>query len=313
MSNINVDVLPVEKNNVNLNNTSSLFNHFYNLKIGDLPNSKGDPNTRVFSVIVKKIFFKFRNFSPSVELNDVFAEGKCSVLKSANLYIEGVSKEVNKIRLHINYKEKFKFCVFASEQLKYNLKLFFYHQAINKIHGTISDNELNRKIFFNLEKWKKEIGKINQSLNEKDLIKIAENNNIDFKKFKETYNFFETKTLSENYITKSFDHDGKEKKITIWENCANNNLFFENNYEKEINNKINILKFRKILKIFLKNLSIKEKYIFINHTYDNKLNLKDISKTINLSQERIRQISISNFNKLKEFVKKNKSNLELIN
>lgn len=291
--------LPTNKNNENFKTVNGLYFHYINHTIGDLPEIKGNlsPKMRVFDRIIGQYLVKYHKKFENLTRSEIEASAKEAVLVAANKYLA-----------EKKYQKNFDFCKFASNYLKFFLKLYFYKKTIDKSYGKLADNDLNRKIYFNINKWKKELKIENNSfLTNKQIQKIALHAKIDFEDIKKVLNFLNSREINIHY------HNSNEEKL-IKETDKNIDLELSDNYlEKNHNNQQVTAKFRKIISDYSKKLSKRDRKILINYSLFKKTNLKNLSSQFSLSQERIRQISVSEFDKFKNFIQSEKKNLELMN
>ena len=301
-----------------------LFHHYLNHKLSDIPGSKINSDKSVLECIISSFNKEYQpeRYSRKSELNhtskddsleDIRSVAHLAVWESIDKYLWGIDKKINNSLIHVEYREKYDFCIFASEQVKYKLRTHLRLLNTNRICGKLPDSDKVRGAYSKLPKLKLE----KKSLSASDLKIVAKENNIEFELIKLVDNFVTSKTNSgDETITNERGEDYGNK----WEQLENsenyNNLSLNQNIEEETNTNLVIEKFNKIKLNFLKNLSVRDREI-LNHTKFKELNntkeltLNKLGKKFKLSSERIRQISEIQFIEFKKIVIKNKKNLEL--
>ena len=301
-----------------------LFHHYLNHKLSDIPNSKINSDKSVLECIISSFnkeyqpekYYRESQLDPAYKddsLEDIRSVAHLAVWESIDKYLWGIDKKINNSLIHVEYREKYDFCIFASEQVKFKLRTHLRLLNTNRICGKLPDSDKVRVAYSKLPKLKLE----KKSLSESDLKIVAKENNIELVLIKLVDNFVTTKTNSgDETITNERDEDNGNK----WEQLENsenyNNLSLDQNIEEETNTNLVIEKFNKIKLNFLKNLSVRDREI-LNHTKFKELNnateltLNKLGKKFKLSSERIRQISEIQFIEFKKIIIKNKKNLEL--
>ena len=233
-------------------------------------------------------------------LQDIRSLAHLIVWEAADKYLWGSNSKTK-----IKYKEKFDFCIFASEQVKFKLRTHLRILNLNRICGKLPDSDNIRNIYSKLPKLKKD----KKYLNDKDYKKIAKENNIEISEIELVDKFITTKTESgdEEINNQENDKDNENK----WDLTPSNE-----NIEENVNKNFNIEKFNKIKNNFLETLPLREKEI-LNCTKlselgsNEELSLTKLGKKFNISSERVRQISEKSFTELKKILIKNKKDLEL--
>ena len=233
-------------------------------------------------------------------LQDIRSLAHLIVWEAADKYLWGSNSKTK-----IKYKDKFDFCIFASEQVKFKLRTHLRILNLNRICGKLPDSDNIRNIYAKLPKLKKD----KKYLNDKDYIKFAKENNIEISEIELVDKFITTKTESgDEEINNQENAKDNENK---WDLTPSNE-----NIEENVNKNLNIEKFNEIKNNFLETLPIREKEI-LNCTklselgLNEELSLTKLGKKFNISSERVRQISEKSFNELKKILIKNKKDLEL--
>ena len=233
-------------------------------------------------------------------LNDIRSTAHLIVWEATEIYLWGTNSKTN-----FQHKEKFNFCVFASNQLLFKLKTHLRLLNINRICGKLPDSDSTRRVYSKIPEFK-----INKKfLSEKDYKSISKQTVIEINKVKLIDKFVNTKTESgdEEINNHESDKDNENK----WDLTPS-----DENIEENVNKNLNIEKFNKIKNNFLKSLPLREKEI-LNCTKLSELGLNEelplakLGKKFNISSERVRQISEKSFTELKKILIKNKKDLEL--
>lgn len=233
-------------------------------------------------------------------IKDLRSKAHLIVWEATEKYLWGTNSKTN-----FQYKEKFDFCVFASNQLQFKLKTYLRLLNTNRICGKLPDSDNTRCVYSKIPEYK-----LNKKfLSENDLKSISKETEIEVNEVKLIDKFFTTKTESGDEEIKNQDNnkDNENK----WDLTPSNE-----NIEENLNKKLNIEKFYEIKNNFLANLTHREKEI-LNCTKlsglgsNEELSLTKLGKKFNISSERVRQISEKSFAELKKILIKNKKNLEL--
>ena len=166
----------------------ALFNHYLNHKV----NSS--------RTVLENIIISFgSNYIPERYLIQSHKNSKISddslqdirylahliVWEAADKYLWGSNSKTK-----IKYKDKFDFCIFASEQVKFKLRTHLRILNLNRICGKLPDSDDIRNIYAKLPKLKKD----KKYLNDKDYIKFAKENNIEISEIELVDKFITTKT-----------------------------------------------------------------------------------------------------------------------
>ena len=295
--------LPTTKTTSSTAAKLALFNHYLNHKLNS-------SRTVLENIIIsfgsnyipeRYLIQSHRNSKISDDsLQDIRSLAHLIVWEAADKYLWGCNSKTK-----IKYKEKFDFCIFASEQVKFKLRTHLRILNLNRICGKLPDSDDIRNIYSKLPKLKKD----KKYLNDKDYKKIAKENNIEISEIELVDKFITTKTESgdEEINNQENDKDNENK----WDLTPSNE-----NIEESVNKNFNIEKFNKIKNNFLETLPLREKEI-LNCTKlselgtNEELSLTKLGKKFNISAERVRQISEKSFTELKKILIKNKKDLEL--
>ena len=295
--------LPTTKTTSSTAAKLALFNHYLNHKLNS-------SRTVLENIIIsfgsnyipeRYLIQSHRNSKISDDsLQDIRSLAHLIVWEAADKYLWGCNSKTK-----IKYKEKFDFCIFASEQVKFKLRTHLRILNLNRICGKLPDSDDIRNIYSKLPKLKKD----KKYLNDKDYKKIAKENNIEISEIELVDKFITTKTESgdEEINNQENDKDNENK----WDLTPSNE-----NIEENVNKNFNIEKFNKIKNNFLESLPLREKEI-LNCTKlselgtNEELSLTKLGKKFNISAERVRQISEKSFTELKKILIKNKKDLEL--
>ncbi len=233
-------------------------------------------------------------------LQDIRSTAHLIVWEATEKYLWGTNSKTN-----FQHKEKFDFCVFASNQLQFKLKTYLRLLNTNRICGKLPDSDSTRRVYSKIPEFK-----LNKKfLSENDYKSIAKETEIKINEVKLIDKFVNIKTESgdEEINNQESNKDNENK----WDLTPS-----DENIEENINKKLNIEKFNKIKNNFLETLPLREKEILnctkLSELGSNKeLSLTKLGKKFNISSERVRQISEKNFAELKKILIKNKKNLEL--
>lgn len=233
-------------------------------------------------------------------LQDIRSTAHLIVWEATEKYLWGTNSKTN-----FQHKEKFDFCVFASNQLQFKLKTYLRLLNTNRTCSKLPDSDSTRRVYSKIPEFK-----LNKKfLSENDYKSISNETGIKINEVKLIDKFVNTKTESgdEEIKNQKSNKDNENK----WDLTSS-----DENIEENINRKLNIEKFNKIKNNFLENLPLREKEILnctkLSELGSNKeLSLTKLGKKFNISSERVRQISEKNFAELKKILIKNKKNLEL--
>lgn len=294
--------------NINRAAKLELFNHYLNHKINS-------SKTVLENIICafnnqykpEKYYFKTSNKAKINDdsLQDIRSLAHLAVWEATDKYLWGASKK-NKTE----YKEKFNFCIFASEQVKFKLRTHLRLLNTNRICGKLPDSDSIRNIYSKLPKIKLD----KKNLLEKDYKIIAEENKLDIKDIRLVDEFITIKTESGDANIKNNDGEDSGNR---WDQLEkeDNDLLKSNEEIDEIIEKIIIAQnLNKLRKKFLLSLSIRDREIlnntkFIEFNSNKNLSLKELGKKFDLSAERVRQISEKKFSEFKKILIDNKKKL----
>ncbi len=294
--------------NINRAAKLELFNHYLNHKINSsktvLENIICSFNNQYRP---EKYYFRSSNNLKTNDdsLKDIRSLAHLAVWEATDKYLLGASK-----KNQIEYKEKFNFCVFASEQVKFKLRTHLRLLNINRICGKLPDSDSIRNIYSKLPKIKLD----KKNLQEKDYKIIAVDNNLDIKDIRLVDEFITIKTESGDANIKNDDGEDAGNKWDQLEKGNNNLIKSNKEIEETIEKKIIAQNFNELRKKFLLSLSIRDREILnntklIEFNSSNNLSLKELGKKFNLSAERIRQISEKKFSDFKKILINNKKKL----
>ena len=316
--------LPTNTNNLDADAIKhQLFHHYLNHKVSDIPDNKIKSDKTVLECIVSSFNkeYKPETYSRKSHLNskvsddsleDIRSVAHLAVWEATQKYLWGIDKKINNKKIHIEYKEKYDFCVFASQQVKFKLRTHLRLLNTNRICGKLPDSDDVRNAYSKLPKIKLE----NQSLSQKDFKKIADENNINLDVVKLVDDFITTKTNSGDEEIKNEYNEDNGNRWEKLETEKNEYLKSHQDLDKQIDNILLVERFTKIKLNFLNSISTRDKEI-INHTKFKELNnlkeltLSQLGKKFNISSERVRQIAETQFNEFQKIIKKNKKNLEI--
>ena len=139
MNNLNKGALPTnaitDQNKVDRDQQLRLFNHYLNHIGTDIPNGNKKSSSQL---VIKSRVNKFANGYTRDKsydfFDDLLSEAKIIVWNATEKFLFGITKNKRengeKIKIKVNYKEKWDFCKFASEQIKYGLRTHLYHLNI---------------------------------------------------------------------------------------------------------------------------------------------------------------------------------------
>ena len=280
-----------------------LFNHFLNHKV----NSE---RTVLENIIISfnKKYRPERYFIKSNENSKINDDSLQDIRSTAHLIVwEATEKYLwdTNSKTNFKHKDKFDFCVFASNQLQFKLKTHLRLLNTNRICGKLPDSDSTRRVYSKIPEFK-----FNKKfLSENDYKSISKETDIEINEIKLIDKFVNTKTESgdEEINNQENDKDNENK----WDLTPSNE-----NIEESVNKNFNIEKFNKIKNNFLETLPLREKEI-LNCTKlselgtNEELSLTKLGKKFDISSERVRQISEKSFTELKKILIKNKKDLEL--
>jgi RNA polymerase sigma-32 factor len=223
--------------------------------------------------LVVKIAYKFRGYGLS--MLDIIAEGNLGLMHALKKY---------------NPDKGFRFSTYAMLWIKANIQEFLLKSwSLVKI-GTTSSQ---RKIFFNLQKIKRVLLKEKQNISAENMPIIAKNLGVSVKELQDMESRL---TLGDVSLNQLVDEDGGDEMIDFIEsNSPNQEEIYSGNQQKNMK--------QSLFNRAFATLSDREQDIVSNrHLVESPLTLEDLSRTYNISKERIRQIEANAINKIKKFV-----------
>ena len=296
-----------------------LFNHYLTHKV----NSSRTVLENIIisfgkSYIPERYFVKSYKNSKILDdsLQDIRSLAHLIVWEATDKYLWG-SNDKSKIK----YNEKFDFCVFASEQVKFRLRTNLRNLNLNRLCGKLPDSDAIRNIYTKLPKLKKD----KKYLSNNDYKKIAEENNLKISEIELVDKFITTKTESGDESIKNEYEEDNGNRWSQLESSNNDTIQYNKNVgasdtlseiEEVIEKNLVIKKFNDLKKDFLKTLSFRDKEILLNTKLKDlspskELTLVELGKKFALSSERVRQISEKKFSDLSKILIKNKKDLEI--
>ena len=236
--------------------------------------------------LVAKIAFGFRGYKLPIE--DLISEGNVGLMKAVKKF---------------DPDKGFRLSTYAIWWIRASINEFILNSwSLVKLGTTAAQ----KKLFFNLQKLKSQMNQIEKGELPPEIVKkIAEQLKVGEKDVVEM-----NRRLSgpEKSLNAPVSSDDETEKITLLES-------YEENQEKKMGNIDEKNKRKELLLKALKNLKEREKDIFIKRCLnDPPSTLEELSKTYNVSRERIRQIEVRSFEKVKGAVLETaiKENEELI-
>ena len=317
MNNLNKGALPTHK--ISDQHKSyrverlNLFNHYLAHRGIDIPNGRKKSSSQlVIKSIVNNFADSYSGHKPYGFFDDLFAEAQIIVWNATEKYLFGITKNKKengkKVKIKVDYKEKWDFCKFASEQVKYGLRTHLYQLNINRPYGKLPNNDTVRKLYYILPKFKFD----NPSLDKENrYTEISKKYNIDIEDIKLVDKFITQKTTSFDAPINS--EDGNQG--TLSQIIPDDESTDQENVGprlREINNQEAHNKFKELTQTFLKNLPARDREILERTKIKQDSSFFKLSKKFNISAERVRQIAESNFEKFKLFIIKHKKDLERI-
>jgi len=171
----------------------------------------------------------------------------------------------------------------------------------------IGTTAAQKKLFFNLRKIKNELKLINEGdLRPEDVKEISKRLSVDEN---EVYSMNSRMAGHDHSLNTPLKHDSN----TEWQDWIENK---EESQETRLEESQEY-KFRKTILInALASLNEREKYIFKSRRIkEPQVTLEELSKNLNISRERVRQIEVRSFEKVQQYIRqflKNKQKLNLI-
>ena len=279
------------------------FNHFINLKCVDFFYGKAqeklqDPEKKVIDNTVDKYWSIIKENTNSLQRDDLKIKALETVWEATEKYITGIEKwnikggnKNNPIR--IDYKRNFSFCTFANEQIKFKFRLVIYKDKINNNAIRLPDSDNTRNIYFNLNKWKKELNiEQKNSLNDNEIKKISKKYNCKFEDIKQIDEFQSQIIICGDEIISN------ESNNNYWDIIEDKKI----DTEKNINNQEIFKKYKLLQKKFLLGISKRDRVILLSIKINKKYTLKKLSLRFGISIEAVRKISEKRFDDLKKFM-----------
>tara|TARA_B100000029_G_C17592050_1_gene962855 strand:- start:1208 stop:2089 length:882 start_codon:yes stop_codon:yes gene_type:complete len=225
--------------------------------------------------LVVKMAMKFKGYG--LPLNDLIAEGNIGLIQSLNRF---------------DPEKGFRLSTYAMWWIRASIQEFILHSwSLVKIGTTAAQ----KKLFFNLRSLK---GKL-KALDDGDLppelvteisqkLDVSENDVIDMNR---------RMAGQDHSLNNPYSYDNTEE----WINGIPDD---KNNHESEFIHKEELFKRKEMLFSALKGLDERERRIITQRRLvDNPLTLDQLSKSFGISRERVRQVEVRAFQKLKKVVK----------
>ena len=243
--------------------------------------TKGDANAARNLItshlrLVVKIAFGFRGYKLPVE--DLISEGNVGLMKAVKKF---------------DPEKGFRLSTYAMWWIKASINEFILNSwSLVKLGTTAAQ----KKLFFNLQKLKSQMNQIEKGELPPEIVKkIAKK--LTTKKLK-----IEEKDVMEMNKRLSGPEKSLNAPVSISDDTEKINLLesYEENQENKLNKKDENSKRKELLEKGLEKLNDREKDIFIKRCLnDPPSTLDKLSKIYNISRERIRQIEVKAFEKVK--------------
>ena len=229
--------------------------------------------------LVAKIAFGYRGYKLPME--DIISEGNVGLMKAVKKF------EPDK---------GFRLSTYAMWWIKASINEFILNSwSLVKLGTTAAQ----KKLFFNLQKLKNQMKQIEKGELPPDIVeKIAKKLSSKNLKIEEKDVIEMNRRLSgpEKSLNSPISNDDQTEKITLLKSN-------EENQENELNRIDENNKRKELLLKALKSLNEREKDVFIKRCLnDPPSTLEKLSKIYNVSRERIRQIEVRSFEKVKKMV-----------
>ena len=241
--------------------------------------------------LVAKIAWGYRGYK--LPIDDLISEGNVGLMKAVKKF---------------DPDKGFRLSTYAMWWIRASINEFILNSwSLVKLGTTAAQ----KKLFFNLQKLKNQMSQIEKGELPPDIVKkIAKKLSSKNLKIEEKDVVEMNRRLSgpEKSLNAPISNDDKTEKIAMLESNEENQEIKLNKIDEDSKKKELLLK-------ALKNLKDREKDIFIKRCLnDHPETLEKLSKTYNVSRERIRQIEVRSFEKVKKTVletaiKENKENL----
>tara|TARA_Y100000590_G_scaffold461060_1_gene621789 strand:+ start:97 stop:1005 length:909 start_codon:yes stop_codon:yes gene_type:complete len=229
--------------------------------------------------LVAKIAFGYRGYKLPIE--DIISEGNVGLMKAVKKF---------------DPDKGFRLSTYAMWWIKASINEFIINSwSLVKLGTTAAQ----KKLFFNLQKLKNQMNQIEKGELPPEVVKkIAKKLSSEKLKIEEKDVVEMNRRLSgpEKSLNAPISNDDKTEKITLLEGN-------DENQEIKLNQLDENKKRKELLIKALDNLNKREKDIFIKRCLnDPPSTLEKLSKTYNVSRERIRQIEVRCFEKVKKVV-----------
>lgn len=224
--------------------------------------------------LVTKIAFGFRGYKLPIE--DLISEGNIGLMKAVKKF---------------DPDKGFRLSTYAIWWIRASINEFILNSwSLVKLGTTAAQ----KKLFFNLQKLKNQMNQIEKGELPPEIVeKIAKQLNV---KKNEVVEMNRRLSGPEKSLNVSISQDDDTEKINLLESN-------EENQENKLNKLDEKNKRKELLLKALKKLNDREKNIFIKRCLnDPHSTLEELSKTYNVSRERIRQIEVRSFEKVKNIV-----------
>ena len=227
--------------------------------------------------LVAKIAFGFRGYKLPME--DIISEGNVGLMKAVKKF---------------DPEKGFRLSTYAMWWIKASINEFILNSwSLVKLGTTAAQ----KKLFFNLQKLKNQMNQIEKGELPVEVVKkIAKTLSSKKLKIEEKDVIEMNRRLSgpETSLNAPISHDEDTEKITLLEEK-------EDSHETKLNKKDENNKRKELLVKALNGLNDREKDIFIKRCLDDPpATLEKLSKMYNVSRERIRQIEVRSFEKVKK-------------
>ena len=241
--------------------------------------------------LVAKIAWGYRGYK--LPIDDLISEGNVGLMKAVKKF---------------DPDKGFRLSTYAMWWIRASINEFILNSwSLVKLGTTAAQ----KKLFFNLQKLKNQMSQIEKGELPPDIVKkIAKKLSSKNLKIEEKDVVEMNRRLSgpEKSLNAPISNDDKTEKIAMLESNEENQEIKLNKIDQDSKKKELLLK-------SLKNLKDRQKDIFVKRCLnDPPETLEKLSKTYNVSRERIRQIEVRSFEKVKKTVletaiKENKENL----
>jgi RNA polymerase sigma-32 factor len=222
--------------------------------------------------LVVKVAMKYRGYG--LQLTELISEGNIGLLQSLDRF---------------DYKKGFRLSTYSMWWIKAKIQEYILRSwSLVKIGTTAAQ----KKLFFNLRSLKVKLKALdNGDLTPELVTEIAERLDVPKKDVEE----MNRRLSGHDYSLNSIYNDDE------WINGLPDH---NDNHEKKFIKKDELLKRKKVLMMALKNLDERERKIITHRRLmDKPFTLNQLSKHFGISRERVRQVEVKAFEKLKKVVK----------